>query len=63
MVIQGIILFAIVLLILFVVFSNLIMNEARKQNKVKKRSAMMYMSVSILVSMAIVSSIWTFFIN
>ncbi|AOC57588.1 MULTISPECIES: hypothetical protein [Bacillus] len=63
MVIQGIILFAIVLLILFVVFSNLIMNEARKQNKVKKRSAMMYMSMSILVSMAIVSSIWKFFIN
>ncbi|MDR4251732.1 MULTISPECIES: hypothetical protein [Bacillus] len=63
MIIQGIILFAIVLLILFVVFSNLIMNEARKQNKVKKRSAMMYMSMSILVSMAIVSSIWKFFIN
>ncbi|PRR88572.1 MULTISPECIES: hypothetical protein [unclassified Bacillus (in: firmicutes)] len=63
MVIQGIILFAIVLLIVFVVFSNLIMNEARKQNKVKKRSAMMYMSMSILVSMAIVSSIWKFIIN
>ncbi|XYU17035.1 hypothetical protein ACS3OL_14340 [Bacillus pumilus] len=63
MIIQGIIIFAIVLLILFVVFSNLIMNEARKQNKVKKRSAMMYMSMSILVSMAIVSSIWKFFIN
>ncbi|MBU5257882.1 hypothetical protein KQI25_01375 [Bacillus pumilus] len=63
MIIQGIILFAIVLLILFVVFSNLIMNEARKQNKVKKRSAMMYMSMSILVSMAIVSSIWKLFIN
>lgn len=63
MIIQGIILFAIVLLILFVVFSNLIVNEARKQNKVKKRSAMMYMSMSILVSMAIVSSIWKLFIN
>ncbi|MEH3001909.1 hypothetical protein ABEO94_17920 [Bacillus pumilus] len=47
MVIQGIILFAIVLLILFVVFSNLIMNEARKQNKVKKRSAMMYMRMCL----------------
>ncbi|WP_342498414.1 hypothetical protein [Bacillus sp. FSL M8-0350] len=36
MIIQGIILFAIVLLILFILFSNLIMYEARKQNKAKK---------------------------
>lgn len=61
MVIQGIILFAIVLLILFVLFSNLIMYEARKQNKVKKGSAIRYMIMSIFSGIVIVSfSIWIF---
>ncbi|TDU10762.1 hypothetical protein MHB67_03180 [Bacillus sp. FSL H8-0516] len=61
MVIQGIILFAIVLLILFVLFSNLIMYEARKQNKAKKGSAIRYMIMSIFSGIVIVSfSIWIF---
>ncbi|OMP26084.1 hypothetical protein [Bacillus sp. I-2] len=61
MVIQGIILFAIVLLILFVLFSNLIMYEARKQNKAKKGSAFRYMIMSIFSGIVIVSfSIWIF---
>lgn len=61
MVIQGIILFAIVLLILFILFSNLIMYEARKQNKAKKGSAIRYMIMSIFSGIVIVSfSIWIF---
>ncbi|MCW4644831.1 hypothetical protein ABEX69_11810 [Bacillus safensis] len=61
MVIQGIILFAIVLLILFVLFSNLIMYEAGKQNKAKKGSAIRYMIMSIFSGIVIVSfSIWIF---
>ncbi len=61
MVIQGIILFAIVLFILFILFSNLIMYEARKQNKAKKGSAIRYMIMSIFSDIVIVScSIWIF---
>ncbi|MBL4987215.1 hypothetical protein [Bacillus safensis] len=64
MVIQGIILFAIVLLILFILFSNLIMYEARKQNKAKKGSTIRYMIMSIFSGIVIVSfSIWIFFIS
>ncbi|MBW0258989.1 hypothetical protein AWT60_13065 [Bacillus sp. F2HM] len=64
MVIQGIILFAIVLLILFILFSNLIMYEARKQNKTQKGSAIRYMIMSIFSGIVIVSfSIWIFFIS
>ncbi|MEH7684062.1 hypothetical protein V7192_00130 [Bacillus safensis] len=61
MIIQGIILFAIVLLILFVLFSNLIMYEARKQNKAQKGSAIRDMIMSIFSGIVVVSfSIWIF---
>lgn len=57
-------LFAIVLLILFILFSNLIMYEARKQNKAKKGSTIRYMIMSIFSGIVIVSfSIWIFFIS
>ncbi|EDW21819.1 hypothetical protein FO510_17455 [Bacillus pumilus] len=62
--IKAFIIFAIVMLILFLVTSNHIMRVAIKQNKVKKGSALRYMVISIFSGIVIVSfSIWTFFIN
>ncbi|MCY7501394.1 hypothetical protein [Bacillus pumilus] len=62
--IKAFIIFAIVMLILFLVASNQIMRVAIKQNKVKKGSALRYMVISIFSGIVIVSfSIWTFFIN
>ncbi|MFX0571897.1 hypothetical protein [Bacillus pumilus] len=62
--IKAFIIFAIVMLILFLVASNQIMRVAIKQNKVKKGSALRYMVISIFTGIVIVSfSIWTFFIN
>ncbi|MCP1531086.1 hypothetical protein ACQKEX_09605 [Bacillus pumilus] len=62
--IKAFIIFAIVMLILFLVASNHIMRVAIKQNKVKKGSALRYMVISIFSGIVIVSfSIWTFFIN
>ncbi|PRS12130.1 hypothetical protein [Bacillus pumilus] len=62
--IKAFIIFAIVMLILFLVASNHIRRVAIKQNKVKKGSALRYMVISIFSGIVIVSfSIWTFFIN
>ncbi|MGG1962252.1 hypothetical protein ABFY43_14295 [Bacillus pumilus] len=62
--IKAFIIFAIVILILFLAVSNHIMRVAIKQNKVKKGSAFRYMVISIFTGIVIVSfSIWTFFIN
>ncbi|MBU8608988.1 hypothetical protein [Bacillus pumilus] len=62
--IKAFIIFAIVMLILFLVASNHIMRVAIKQNKVKKGSALRYRVISIFSGIVIVSfSIWTFFIN
>ncbi|MEK5006199.1 MULTISPECIES: hypothetical protein [Bacillus] len=62
--IKAFIIFAIVMLILFLVASNHIMRVAIKQNKVKKGSALRYMVISIFSGIVIVSfSIWTFFIS
>ncbi len=62
--IKAFIIFAIVILILFLVVSNHIMRVAIKQNKVKKGSALCYMIISVFSGIVIVSfSIWTFFIH
>ncbi|PCK22895.1 hypothetical protein CEY02_03020 [Bacillus pumilus] len=64
MVTKGIIIFAIVILILFLIFSNNVMCFAIKQNKVKKGSAISYIVISILSGIAIASFlIWKFFIS
>lgn len=58
------IIFAIVILILFLITINNVMLIAIKQNKMKKASAISYMIISIFSGIAISSFlIWTFFIS
>ncbi|KRU15300.1 hypothetical protein AS142_15710 [Bacillus pumilus] len=62
--IKAFIIFAIVILILFLITINNIMLIAIKHNKMKKASAISYMILSIFSGIAISSFlIWTFFIN
>ncbi|MDM5297107.1 hypothetical protein QUF51_02890 [Bacillus pumilus] len=64
MVIKAYIIFALVILILFLVATNRIMYQAKNQNKIRKGSAISYMCISIFSGLAIASfSIWTFFIS
>lgn len=64
MIFKGFIVFSLILLILTIVFSNLLMFQAEKQNKVKKASAISYMTISIFSGIAISSFlIWKFFIS
>ncbi|KIL13646.1 hypothetical protein C2W58_03575 [Bacillus pumilus] len=62
--IKAFIIFAIVILILFLITINNIMLMAIKQNKLKKSLAIGYMIISILSGIAISSFlIWKFFIS
>ncbi len=62
--IKAFIIFAIVILILFLITINNIMLIAIKQNKLKKGLAISYMIISIFSGIAISSFlIWKFFIS
>ncbi|MGX9292347.1 hypothetical protein ACSLGF_14335 [Bacillus sp. A015] len=62
--IKAIIIFAIFMLILFLIAINNIMLIAIKQNKLKKGLAISYMIISIFSGIAISSFlIWKFFIS
>ncbi|MEK4788878.1 MULTISPECIES: hypothetical protein [Bacillus] len=62
--IKAFIIFAIVILILFLITINNIMLIAIKQNKLKKSLAISYMIISIFSGIAISSFlIWKFFIS
>ncbi|MDM5319050.1 hypothetical protein RGT17_03510 [Bacillus altitudinis] len=62
--IKAFIIFAIVMLILYLITINNIMLTAIKQNKLKKGLAISYIIISIVSGIAISSFlIWKFFIN
>ncbi|AZV54895.1 hypothetical protein C6Y01_14420 [Bacillus sp. NMCC46] len=62
--IKAFIIFAIVMLILYLITINNIMLTAIKQNKLKKGLAISYMIISIVSGIAISSFlIWKFFIS
>ncbi|TQR23471.1 hypothetical protein C7Y46_15450 [Bacillus safensis] len=62
--IKAIMIFAIFILILFLINTNNIMLFAIKHNKMKKASAVSYMIISIFSGIAISSFlIWKFFIS
>ncbi|MCY7509582.1 hypothetical protein [Bacillus safensis] len=62
--IKAFMIFAIVILILFLLTINNIMLFAMKHNKIKKASAVSYMIISIFSGIAISSFlIWKFFIS